>query len=70
MLSQEHIVTEAISREPAFPENTPPTSSDSRPHRIVKFEEIAGGSSEVVIEHAGQTYRLRATKNGRLLLNK
>jgi hemin uptake protein HemP len=69
-LSQEHTVTEAISGQPTSPEKKPPSPSDSRPYRIVKFEDLAGGSAEVVIEHAGQTYRLRATKNGRLLLNK
>jgi len=63
-------VTETNASEPAFPENKPLSSSDPRQQRTVTFEEIAGGSAEVVIEHAGQTYRLRATKNGRLLLNK
>lgn len=38
--------------------------------RIVLFNEIAGGTAEVIIEHEGQRYRLRATRNGRLLLNK
>ena len=38
--------------------------------RIVLFNEIAGGATEVIIEHEGQRYRLRATRNGRLLLNK
>ena len=38
--------------------------------RTVLFNEIAGGTAEVIIEHEGQRYRLRATRNGRLLLNK
>ena len=38
--------------------------------RIVRFSEIADGTTEVIIEHEGQRYRLRATRNGRLLLNK
>ena len=38
--------------------------------RIVLFNDIAGGTPEVIIEHEGQRYRLRATRNGRLLLNK
>lgn len=33
-------------------------------------EELFEGSSVVVIEHAGQDYVLRITRNGRLLLNK
>jgi hemin uptake protein HemP len=39
-------------------------------HPVVSFSEIAGGTTEVIIEHEGQKYRLRATRNGRLLLNK
>ncbi|MBC7964357.1 MAG: hemin uptake protein HemP [Fuerstia sp.] len=38
--------------------------------RVVSFSQIAGGTTEVIIEHEGQQYRLRATRNGRLLLNK
>lgn len=38
--------------------------------RVVQFSDIACGTAEVVIEHEGQKYRLRATRNGRLLLNK
>ncbi|RLT22682.1 MAG: hemin uptake protein HemP [Planctomycetota bacterium] len=37
---------------------------------VVRFSEIADGTTEVIIEHEGQRYRLRATRNGRLLLNK
>ncbi|MCA9058709.1 MAG: hemin uptake protein HemP [Planctomycetaceae bacterium] len=36
----------------------------------VAFEQIARGATEVVIEYAGHNYRLRATRNGRLVLNK
>ena len=42
--------------------------SSQRP--VVQFDTISGGAMEVVIEHAGQSYLLRTTKNGRLLLNK
>lgn len=46
------------------------TSRDCDVQRIVLFSEIAGGATEVIVEHEGQRYRLRATRNGRLLLNK
>ena len=46
------------------------TSRDCDVQRTVLFSEIAGGTAEVIIEHEGQRYRLRATRNGRLLLNK
>ncbi|MFM7057040.1 MAG: hemin uptake protein HemP [Planctomycetota bacterium] len=43
-----------------------------RPGRIreVRFEQISGGLHEVIVEYAGNRYRLLATKNGRLVLNK
>jgi hemin uptake protein HemP len=36
----------------------------------VSFESLAQGRSEVLIEFRGQLYRLRATRNGKLILNK
>lgn len=38
--------------------------------REVRFEQISGGQTELIVEYAGQKYRLIATKNGRLVLNK
>lgn len=38
--------------------------------REVSFEQLSGGGAEVIVEHAGNKYRLLATKNGRLVLNK
>lgn len=40
------------------------------PSRVLKFGELAKGKNELLIEHQGQTYSLRSTKNGKLLLNK
>ncbi|MBL8817818.1 MAG: hemin uptake protein HemP [Planctomyces sp.] len=34
------------------------------------FETLAAGAQEVQIEHRGQKYRLRITRNGGLILNK
>ncbi len=36
----------------------------------LSFQMISSGKTEVTIEHEGQLYRLRVTKNGKLLLNK
>ncbi len=36
----------------------------------VSFESLAQGHSEVLIEFRGQLYRLRATRNSKLILNK
>ena len=38
--------------------------------QVVSFEDLAQGAKEVVIEYENQHYRLRVTKNGKLILNK
>jgi len=38
--------------------------------RAIRFDELKQDSHEVLIEYRGQVYRLIATKNGRLVLNK
>ena len=43
--------------------------SDVSPE-LVQFEALAQGKSELLIEYKGQTYLLKVTKNGKLLLNK
>ena len=40
------------------------------PEQSISFHKLANGRPEITIEHEGQQYRLRATKNGKLLLNK
>lgn len=34
------------------------------------FDQLSDGGKEVFIQHQGQIYRLRVTRNGRLILNK
>ena len=54
------------SPEPhAHPSNEHPP--DTKP---INFSTLANGQRELTIEHEGQFYRLRVTKNGKLLLNK
>lgn len=36
----------------------------------LRFLDLARGRNEVQIEHRGQIYRLRVTRNGKLILNK
>jgi len=36
----------------------------------VSSEELLKGGRELLIEHAGQIYRLRLTRHGKLILNK
>ncbi|MDA0833664.1 MAG: hemin uptake protein HemP [Planctomycetota bacterium] len=44
-----------------------PVSPDSP---RINFDEVAAGHSEVQVEFRGQIYRLRVTRNGKLILNK
>jgi len=38
--------------------------------RCVRSEEILHGEVEVLIDHQGEIYRLRKTRNGKLILQK
>lgn len=43
---------------------------DPRKKHRVRAEEIFAGASEIIIEHDGEEYRLRITKQGKLILTK
>lgn len=45
-------------------------NESKRPVRQLTAAEIFAGSKEVIIEHAGQRYRLRITRSGKLILTK
>lgn len=47
-----------------------PKSEEQPLGRPLTFSQLSEGKNELTIEHEGQLYRLRATKNGKLLLNK
>lgn len=36
----------------------------------ISASELMGGARELLIEHAGEEYRLRITRNGKLILTK
>jgi hemin uptake protein HemP len=56
---------------PSVNSASPEGSRDARAVRgPLPFDELAQGQSEVQIEYQGQVYRLRATRNGKLILNK
>lgn len=38
--------------------------------RTISSEDLMRGQRELLIEHAGEVYRLRITRNGKLILNK
>jgi hemin uptake protein HemP len=45
-------------------------AAGGRPKPRVKAAAFFGGGREVIIEHAGQEYRLQLTKRGKLILTK
>jgi hemin uptake protein HemP len=48
--------------------NSPPDSTAARP--LIESEQILRGNSTVEIEHAGQRYLLRVTRENKLILTK
>lgn len=65
-----------VSMTSSTPQNsTPQSTGDVRPEppanaQAYQFEQLSAGAQEVLIEHRGQQYRLRVTRNGGLILNK
>jgi hemin uptake protein HemP len=51
-----------------LPEATAKTDAASQPSFTTK--ELFGGATEIGIAHQGLTYRLRITRQGKLVLNK
>lgn len=51
--------------------NLPRSSASTRPPLPrLRSEELFRNSHELIIEHQGQEYRLRLTRNDKLILNK
>lgn len=48
----------------------PNAEADAENRRLIRSEELLLGAQEVLIEHEGQTYRLRLTRSGKLILHK
>jgi len=40
------------------------------PPGVIRAERLFRGGQEILIDHQGETYRLRITKNGKLILTK
>lgn len=60
---------ETMETMPKFSPPPPPTES-SQPRPCVDSEELLRGASAVEIEHAGQRYLLRVTRENKLILTK
>ena len=52
------------------PETEPRVEGTTAPPGSLIFTEIAHGANEILIEHHGQVYRLRLTRNDKLILSK
>ena len=60
-------------RENIPAENVEPSSDQASPAGkppVWKSSDILQGSEMVLIEHVGETYQLRVTRQGKLILNK
>lgn len=49
---------------------SPKAAQKKRTRRIITSLELMGDGSEVIIEHAGEEYRLSITKQAKLILTK
>lgn len=63
-------MTSSTSQNPASRNPSDGKSEPSVQISVYQFEQLAAGAQEVLIEHRGQQYRLRVTRNGGLILNK
>lgn len=63
--------TMSDSQQPAErPQETPPLYELQRGQRVWKSEDLLGDKSEALIVHHDQVYRLRCTRQGKLILYK
>lgn len=50
--------------------NAEPADAELRRQQMLTSDDILGGQMEVLISHHGAVYRLRDTRNGKLILGK
>jgi hemin uptake protein HemP len=62
------VVTDAQQAEPSAA--PAPFLSDRLEIAVLRSTELFAGRREICIEHAGQLYRLRITRSGKLILQK
>ncbi|MGO4436573.1 hemin uptake protein HemP [Rhizobium sp. RAF56] len=49
---------------------TPPAPPVAAPTRLIESADIFRGQNEILIRHAGAIYRMKITRQGKLILNK
>lgn len=65
-----YITHEGIMNDTGSEHEKQHSESQTITEKRVAFTDIAQGHNEVLIEYEGQVYRLRCTRNGKLILNK
>jgi hemin uptake protein HemP len=61
-----------MTAKPSDPDDSVPRPCDDPPPspRIVRSEDLLAGAVEIHIQHAGEIYRMRRTRSGKLILYK
>ena len=61
---------EMMVEKPDSFKHAPLPSEPAAQHRIVESADLFRGANEIVIRHDGLVYRLKITRQGKLILNK
>jgi hemin uptake protein HemP len=64
------MIFEHTMHDVQLPSTRHPTPAQTRDLKRVSSEELIGPAREVLIRHAGCDYRLRITRQGKLILTK
>lgn len=62
--------TEMMVEKPDNFKHVPLQSEPAAQHRIVESADLFRGTNEIMIRHDGLVYRLKITRQGKLILNK
>ena len=62
--------TEMMVEKPDSFKHAPLHNEPAAQHRIVESADLFRGTNEIVIRHEGLVYRLKITRQGKLILNK
>ena len=63
-------VRDSMQNNPTPPDQPEQKENDASGAHCLDSSEILKGSKEVLIRHGEETYRLRLTRNGKLILHK
>jgi hemin uptake protein HemP len=55
---------------PNHPDAVPVSLPASRTQRVVESRDLFCGENEILISHGGAIYRMKITRQGKLILNK